>query len=126
MSKFCQEIIDEKDDSKQIEEKILQMAEEVKRSRRNQSENRRDRSGSSRGRLHKGYFQQGEKIDENVFHNDLKNAAVVDSGCPKPVMGKPWFKIYKSGLNHKRNKGGEIESKQTNEKFKFGDGPVYK
>ena len=107
-----------------IEESIARLSEEIKRSRRN-SQDRRSRSGRRSDDIKRGYFQRGEKIDEDIFNNDLENAGIVDSGCPTAVMGKPWYKVYESGLKSKGYRG-DFLIKETNENFKFGDGPVYK
>ena len=50
--------------------------------------------------------------------------AVIDTGCPKTVAGTDWLDVYLDSLSSKdRN---HIRSKRSSNRFRFGDGQMYK
>ncbi len=62
-------------------------------------------------------------INKDIFENEAVNVGIIDSACPKAVVGKGWLQVYKSSLSEKEQ--GKIESKKCEEKFKFGPSAVY-
>ena len=87
-----------------------------------------DRSfrGGHRSQSRDKYRNQGVKnvlkcsklsIDQSksIFENEVENLAVVDSGCPEPVVGKAWLRTFETSTDQIFP---VIEKKET---FKFGD-----
>ena len=52
---------------------------------------------------------------KSIFENEVENLAVVDSGCPEPVVGKAWLRTFETSTDQIFP---VIEKKET---FKFGD-----
>ena len=100
-------------------------------SRRSFSRGRND--GNNRDRYHrdrsKSFDRRGKygpknvfkctklNIDQNrtIFENEIENLAVMDSGCPEPVVGKAWLKTFENSTGQTYP---VIEKKET---FQFGD-----
>ena len=50
--------------------------------------------------------------------------AIIDTGCPKTVCGAEWFNVYLESLSSKDR--AHIRHKRSSNKFRFGDGKIYR
>ena len=78
-----------------------------------------------------GFVDAGEEnTDEIVELNDVffleenstKQAAILDVGCPKSLVGKNWLNKY---LMWKNLNMKHLKKRQCSQKFKFGPSKVY-
>ena len=62
-------------------------------------------------------------LDKHVLETETVNMGIIDSACPKAVVGTNWLQIYKSSLSDKELKN--LKSTPCCEKFKFGPSQIY-
>ena len=70
---------------------------------------------------------ESTRVDEQIFDvnwsSEIKDKAIIDSGCSKSVAGSAWFQGFMETLSDQDKKA--IQKYESNAKFKFGGHGIY-